>query len=74
MKCPQCNREWPEEAKYCGACGAKLDGGQGASHVGEGAVVAKVRGLLPSIGLGEFREPEPGLFMAQWLIDQVGSN
>ena len=65
MKCPGCNREWPSGAKFCGACGIKLQTAQGASLVREGAVVDKVKALLPSIGLGKFLEPEPGLFVAQ---------
>ncbi len=26
MKCPSCGKECPDEDKFCGACGARLDG------------------------------------------------
>ena len=65
MKCPKCGKEWPDDVKFCGVCGQKLQAAGGASVVTEGAVVEKLQSLLPLIGVGKFMEPSPGLFLAQ---------
>ena len=69
MKCPKCNKEWPDGVKFCGACGMKLPEPTAAATatitLDRASVVQQVREMLPRVGIGKFQEIEPGHWILQ---------
>ena len=69
MKCPKCNKDWPQGVKFCGDCGMKLPEAivavTGSITLDRGAVIQQVRGMLPRVGIGGFQEIEPGHWILQ---------
>ena len=67
MKCPECkDRDWPRNVKFCGTCGKRLVDNNASPKAPEvHAAIEQLRSLLPEIGLGDFEEPAPGIFVAK---------
>lgn len=66
MKCVNCNKDWPAGVKFCGDCGNKLAAAapSGLSPA-QANVNEQLKRLLPRIGLGLFREIQPGHHICQ---------
>ena len=63
MNCPKCGTHWPADVRYCGACGAAMLPSGPQRSTAEAETIAKVRALLPEIGVRRPIEPTPGVFV-----------
>ncbi len=66
MRCANCNKDWPAGVKFCGDCGNQLTAAapSGLSPA-QANVNEQLKRLLPRIGLGLFREIQPGHHICQ---------
>lgn len=65
MNCKKCGAIWPDNVKFCGKCGTKLDAPSSSLGASEAQLNEKLKVLLPRIGLGQFREATPGVHILQ---------
>lgn len=65
MKCPKCNNDWPDNVKFCGKCGSRLDAYVGLESPAATEVNNRLKEYLPQLRIAQFKEVRPGIHIGQ---------